>query len=228
MEHYGIYKDTLKACRLFEGIPEKHISGMLTDLSPKLAKYRKGAIIFDPSGISDEFGIVLEGKVFGERVDFTGDRSVAGAIGKGGVFGEILVGGRRKITSITVYAAEDSVTLLFSYERLFCDGVISRPGYGSLIKNLLALIGDQYFTQSSRLYYLSRKTLRSKICAYLTDAADAAGSDSFEIPFNRDELASYLCAERSALSRELSRMRADDLIGYKGKSFRLKKAFPKY
>ena len=88
---------------------------------------------------------------------------------------------------------------------------------------MFMIISGQYFASSDRLYYLSRKSLRLKISAYLTDTA--AGSDTFKIPFNRDELASYLCTDRSALSRELSRMRSDGLIDFKGKSFRLLKGF---
>lgn len=223
MEIYRRYMEIIRKCRLFDGISEPDILLIFEILAPRPESHKKGNVIFSPSDMRDEFGIVLEGMVFGERVDFTGERSVAGAIKKGGVFGELLAGAHGRRPSITVFAAEESLVLLFSFDRLLGGAVRNSPGYDRLIKNMFLIISGQYFAQSDRLYYLSRKSLRMKISAYLTDAAAFAGHGEFSIPFNRDELASYLCAERSALSRELSKMRSDGLIDYRGKNFRLLK-----
>ena len=221
MELYSRHIDIIKACLLFDGISERNILDILGCMSPRFESYKKGEIIFFPSKINDEFGIVITGMVFGERVDFTGNRSVAGAISKKGVFGEILVSGQRKSPSITIYAAEDSHVLLLSFQQLLNGDTKNCAGYDRLIKNMFLIISEQYFAQNDRLYYLTRKTLRAKISAYLTDAASASDSDFFNIPYNRDELASYLCADRTALSRELSRMKAEGLIDYSQKSFKL-------
>ena len=67
----------------------------------------------------------------------------------------------------------------------------------------------------------SRRTLRQKLTAYLSDCAVRGGGYVFEIPFTREELASYLAADRSALSRELAAMRRDGLVDFSGRSFRL-------
>ena len=70
-------------------------------------------------------------------------------------------------------------------------------------------------------YLLILKSLRSKLCAYLLGQAKAAGADTFSIPFSRAGLAEYLNCERSALCREISRMRAEGLIETYKNSFKI-------
>ncbi|MFQ9394553.1 MAG: hypothetical protein ACLR2E_11475 [Lachnospiraceae bacterium] len=54
---------------------------------------------------------------------------------------------------------------------------------------------------------ISKKTLREKILAYLSLQAETQHSRYFESPLGRVELAEYLCADRSALTRELAKMK---------------------
>ena len=68
---------------------------------------------------------------------------------------------------------------------------------------------------------LSRRTLREKILAYLSREVQKQKSQYLDIPMGRIELAEYLGADRSALSRELSRMKEDGLIDYDRNTFRL-------
>ena len=69
---------------------------------------------------------------------------------------------------------------------------------------------------------VTKKTLLEKILAYLSQQAQQAGSEYFEIPLGRVELAEYLCADRSALTRELNAMKAEGLLDFDRNMFRLK------
>ena len=68
---------------------------------------------------------------------------------------------------------------------------------------------------------VSKKTLREKILVYLSRQAQQSKKLQFTVPMGRMELAEYLGADRSALSRELSRMKEDGLIDYHKSTFRL-------
>ena len=68
---------------------------------------------------------------------------------------------------------------------------------------------------------VTKKTLREKILAYLSIQAQVQGNRYFEIPLGRVELAEYLCADRSALTRELAKMKEDGLIDYDKNCFRI-------
>ena len=67
--------------------------------------------------------------------------------------------------------------------------------------------------------YLSQRSTREKLLAYLSAQARRTGSASFRIPFDRQQLADYLNVERSALSNELSLMQRDGLIRYEKSHF---------
>ena len=64
-----------------------------------------------------------------------------------------------------------------------------------------------------RVQILSRSTLRAKIITFLSQYAAGQG-DTFTIPFDRQSLATYLGANRTALSRALSSMRRDGILDY--------------
>ena len=77
---------------------------------------------------------------------------------------------------------------------------------------------------SDKMEIISKRTTRDKILSYLMNEAEKKHSDKFEIPFSRNELADYLCVERSAMSRELSKMQRDGLIRFTKKHFELSDA----
>jgi CRP-like cAMP-binding protein len=55
--------------------------------------------------------------------------------------------------------------------------------------------------------------------AYLEYETRYLEEKKITIPFNRTDLANYLDADRSALTRELSRMREDGLIDFEKNTF---------
>ena len=48
--------------------------------------------------------------------------------------------------------------------------------------------------------------------SYFSECAKRAGSNSFLIPYNRQQLADYLNVDRSTMCNELSKMRKDGII----------------
>jgi CRP-like cAMP-binding protein len=69
---------------------------------------------------------------------------------------------------------------------------------------------------------LSRHSLREKVLTYLFYQRQLHRSDSFSIPLNRQELADFLCVDRTSLSSELSRLRREGLLDFERSRFHLK------
>jgi CRP-like cAMP-binding protein len=66
---------------------------------------------------------------------------------------------------------------------------------------------------------LSKRTLQEKILTYLSLIREKNCADTFEIDMNQEQLAQYLCVNRSVLSKELNLMRKNGLIQYQGKCY---------
>lgn len=81
------------------------------------------------------------------------------------------------------------------------------------------LLSHENMRKFYRLAILSQRSLRSRIMMYLTMQAGQRGTKGFHIPFSREELASFLCVNRSALSRELGRLQREGVIQFRGNQF---------
>ena len=90
-----------------------------------------------------------------------------------------------------------------------------------MIKNALRILAEKNLFLDNKLYYISHKTIRDRIQSYLEDQESLHDSNEFEISFNREQLADFLCVDRSALSRELSHMKKEGIIDYKRNWFRV-------
>ena len=72
-----------------------------------------------------------------------------------------------------------------------------------------------------KIEIMARRSTREKLMAYLMFQAKKAGSKSFDIPFDRQELADYLEVDRSGLSAEISKLRKEGIIESNRKHFKL-------
>ena len=72
-----------------------------------------------------------------------------------------------------------------------------------------------------KIRHMTKKTTRARVMSYLSEVAAETGKNTFEIPFNRQEMADYLAVERSALSATLSGMQAEGLITFRKNRFTL-------
>ena len=82
-------------------------------------------------------------------------------------------------------------------------------------------IADKNVQLMEKVKIISKRTLREKILTYFSLQAQLKGSKEFDLPIGRIGLAEYLCADRSALTRELARMKDDGLISFERNHFRL-------
>ena len=120
---------------------------------------------------------------------------------------------------VNVTAAKDTEALLLNIRRVLepCSKVC--PYHVRLVRNLLALCAGKNLQLSRRVLHTGPKSRRKRLLSYFSECIKRTGSYSFEIPYNRQQLADYLSVERSALSNELSIMQRDGLIRYEKNHF---------
>ena len=208
----------LRSTSLFTGIEDDALRVLLSELGAVIRSYGKGEALVQAGMPNRRVGVVLTGCIEAYRPAPGGARVPITRMGPGGVFGDVL-GGSSLDSPVTVVAASSCEVLLVPYERLLLsDG---SAAHQQALQNLVRTISDKYFLLSRRVDLLVLKSLRAKVCAYLLNESERAGSLTFSIPFSRVQLADYLNCDRSALSRELSLMQKDGLLDTFKSSFKL-------
>lgn len=210
----------LKKTDLFADVPEEIIQREILPLG-QLQEFSKGQFLIVPQQRVDRFGIVVSGKVHILHIFANGNYSLMTALSTGEILGADLVCTR---TQLSPYHAAAAVTAQILYLPVT---IITRPGALQedlrlrILSHLLTLISHENMKKEYRIAILSQKGLRERILTYLTMQSSRLQKTTFAISFSREELAAFLCVNRSALSHELSLMQQEGLITFHKNIFSL-------
>lgn len=208
---------------LFRGIEAEDIDAMLSCLSAESKKFQKGQMIYRAGETTDMVGVILSGRVHIFKDDFWGDRSILSEIGLGDIFGETYAELPSVELEVNVMATEDSEILFLNVGKIMTTGSSSCRFHSRLIHNLLAVTAQKNLMLTRKMEYMAQRTIREKLLTYLSAESQRSGSPRFEIPFNRQQLADYLSVDRSAMSRELCRLRDEGVLEFNKNCFELNK-----
>lgn len=197
---------------LFAGIDAADVPGLLVCLQVKAVAYKKGQTVFaegDPSGM---VGIVLSGGVQVAKEDYYGNRSILAQMEPGDMFGESFACAGVAELPVSVSAVEDTRVLLIDCQRITTSCSNACGFHNQMIRNLLRIVAQNNLRMNQKLEILQQRTTREKLMTYLLMHAKRQGSSRFTIPFDRQALADYLGVERSAMSAEISKLRAEGVL----------------
>ncbi len=213
------YNTVLLSTPLFTGFTPAGLNTLLQYLKPQIRLYQKGSVALLAGDDTAQIGFVLTGKLNAEKATAAGDMQQFSKLLPGGVFGDVLAGTRQK-SPVTITAQENSSVLFLPVAPVLNPQKGAPPELTQFLQNMVANTGKKYFALAQRAEIMALPNLRAKIAEYLLLQA-AENGRTFTVPFGRAGLAQYLNCERSALSREIAKMRKEGLIDcYKG-SFKL-------
>jgi len=215
------FVEVLQQCELFNGITKPDLLALLDRLSARQKSFGKNGFIFNAGDKTGLVGIVLSGVVHVIHEDFWGHRKIVSRIESGGMFGESFACVEIKRLPVSVMAVEKTAVLFINIQQILNHPSPASVFYTKLARNFAVLMAKKNITLIRKLENVTQTTTREKLMSYLSEEAKLAGKSTFSIPFNREELANYLSVERSAMSAELSRMRADGLVQYRKNHFQL-------
>jgi len=217
------YYPELLSMPLFCGIEEKDMETMLNCLCAYISEYKKDRYIILCQDEVKVVGIILSGKVQMIREDLWGNKTLLVSMGKGELFGETFSFGEHRKATVSFLASEDAKVLFLSFGHIMQTCSMACKFHHRLIENMVTLIASKNIALMDKVDILSKKTLREKIATYLLQQVGKQDKTYFDIPYGRVQLAEYLCADRSALTRELNTMRDEGLIEYDKNSFHILK-----
>ncbi|MBC2576190.1 Crp/Fnr family transcriptional regulator [Peptostreptococcus canis] len=214
---FNIFRNT----RIFSGINEVELKEMFDWLGYTDKKYLKGETILHAGEQINSMGIIIKGSVNIENNDVWGNKSIFDNVTKGHVFGEVYACTINEVLMVDVVAAEDTEIVFLNLSRLFDNYTYNYTFQDKLLANLLKVMSGKNLNLSRKIAHTSSKGIRGRIVSYLSYMSIKHGNNKFEIPFDRQQLADYLCVDRSALSNELSKMKKEGLLNYKKNKFEI-------
>ena len=206
---------------LFSGISDKDFVKLLTCLEARRKHFQKNEIIFSAGDPIPDTGVLLNGFAQINYEDVFGNRSILGEIGPGELFGEAFSFTNADKLPVSVAARTESDVLLINSRRILHSCPSSCEFHQRLIENMVRILAMKNVSLNKKIRYLSMRSTREKLLAYLSDQASTAESRIFEIPFNRQELADFLCVDRSAMSSELGKLKKEGLLDFHRSKFKL-------
>ena len=207
--------------KLFSELSEPDFSRALGLFSARVATYKKGEILRAMGMPFSTFGLVLSGTVQVFSLDMDGEPQMMANVGAGESFGESLAYLKTEESPVNVIAATDAAVLWLDIATLrarTAEGDAFALAISERFSSVLAL---RALFQNDRIQILSKPKIRDRLVTFLSQCERRSGSRTFIIPFDRASLAVYLGVNRTALSRELAKMKNEGIIDFFRSSFRL-------
>ena len=137
----------------------------------------------------------------------------------GDIFGESYAIRTNCALEVSLYAEQNSTVLYLNVSKMMTLCSRACEFHNQLTRNLLSVLAERNFQLGQKLEHMTKRTTREKLLSYLSSEARRSGSSSFDIPFNRQQLADYLSVDRSAMSNELCHLRDEGLISFQKNHF---------
>lgn len=213
--------EILRKCNLFANIEDDNLISMLGCLGARVDLFDKKYTIFSEGSPAKYIGILLSGSAQIEKIDYYGNRNILSDIKPSEVFAEAFACMGAKSLPISVTANEPCEVMFIDCSRILHTCSKNCEFHQKLIFNLMQELASKTIMFQQKIEIMSSRTTRKKLMTYLMFYAKKVGSNSFDIPFNRQELADYLEVDRSGLSAEISKMKNEGIIESDRKHFKL-------
>ena len=206
---------------LFHGIKQDELNAMLSCIGYHIGTFKKGDIVAFEGDNLKHIGIVMKGSVDMVKEDLWGNKTMLLRMGKDELFGETFACGSDSLSVVTFLVSEDAKILFMPFDRVMHSCTMACQFHHRLIENMVKIIADKNRDLIRKIDVVTKRTIREKLLAYLSIQAQVQNARYFVVPLGRVELAEYLCVDRSALTRELAKMKEDGLIDYDKNCFRI-------
>ena len=211
----------LQNSTLFTGIDYENLKKMWSCLCAREKKFERDSFVFRAGDPIESVYYIVSGSINIIDEDYWGNQSIVETMQKDTLFGEAYVFSSLDNYLVSVVAAEESVILEIAPEKLFETCSKGCVCHSQLVKNTLHILSEKVVRLTEKTMHIMRRTTREKLLSYLSVCARREKSNSIYIPYSRQQLANYLCVDRSALSHELSRLQKQGILRYNKNHFEL-------
>ena len=206
------YLSILRNSPFFKGLTDNEILSIMNCVNATTISKKRDSYIFRAGDITEVMGLVVSGCVLIIQEDIWGHRNILSKCHAGDFFGEPYAASQRAVLNISVVADEDCEIILLNVKRLLITCPTACEHHQKLIRNLVSVLANKILILNDKITHVGKRTTRDKLLSYLSAESIRHSSLSFDIPFDRQQLADYLCIDRAAMSTEISKLQKEGFI----------------
>lgn len=210
-----MFEKSIKNCALFKNLSDDKIADALKILGATERFFKKGESIISTGEEVSFFSLVLSGTVQVFTEDLDGESVLMVNVTAGNTFGESLCFLGKNDSPVCAFATENCRVLMLSCKN------IKQPENAWLYDRFASTLAQRALDMNDRIQVLSKLTIREKLLTLFSQYVHKTGGRTFSIPLSRDGLAAYIGVNRTALSRELSKMQNEKIIEFYKNSFKI-------
>ena len=211
--------DIAKGNPLFQEIAFCDFEPMLQCLSARTVTYKKDDVVLLSGDPVNFVGLILSGSIKILREDVDGDSTILAKLSVSEIFGEVFAFAEIFHSPVTVEATEETEILFIDCNKIITSCSNACHFHTKFIKNMLKMFAHKSLMLNQKIEILSQRTTGDKLLCFFDQQRGVA--NKFTLPFNREEMAAYLCVDRSAMSNELCKMRDEELIRFHRNEFEI-------
>lgn len=207
---------------LFRGIDSEDCRRMITCFNAETRKFRAGSNIADFIRSGEKIGVILSGSAEVIRYDVNGVRTIIEKLGQQGIFGEFFTYTASLGSEVEIVACSDCEILFVKRSELTKRCEKACQCHSRVVENMLELMTEKAISLGERIEVLSQRTIEDKLISFLqiTESKTTEGK-SPQIPFSTTALSDYLCVNRSALQREIAKLKRSGVLTISKRKFKL-------
>ena len=204
---------------LIHGVSEDDFVQICEHYDVHLKHCQVGNKILARDSPKDAVIVVVTGRVYAIQEDYKGKRFIIKTAEAGEALSFTVSKVKNDTLSYSVEAvAKNTKLIMFNVGQLLDPWPTKNPE-ALFLKNLMSFVLSAHYTTYQHLIDLSKRSTREKLIAYLLNTAFDQQSNEITIHLTRQELADYLCVDRSAMSTELGKLKKAGFMDYAGNHF---------
>ena len=216
MPQKGKNMENISKNALFQNVSIESIEKMMPCFDMKKRSFAEKDIIPTVEGTKEYICLLLEGAVSVSRISIDGSLDLLEYMEDTGVFGDAFAFANREDEFITVCEKDCSVLFIEKGQiTKRCSNACQH--HTQVVENLLQLMAGKVVHLTEKVDILSHRSIRGKLMSYFRIQSTKQNNLTFELPFSLLKLANYLCIDRSAMMRELKKMKDDEMIEMDGR-----------
>lgn len=195
---------------IFKDIGTSELEIILRNLGARRITFKKDHIIFSNLAENDLIAVVLSGIASIIKYDYSGNRNIIDNLEYDDVFGKPF---SYTNTDMSVIAASDCEILFLDYTIL----LNNQNEYRKINENINSIVTNRINRLYEKVELLSKRTIKDKLLCYFEIITKKKGRKTFVLPITYLELADYLSIDRSAMMREIKKLKDKKIISVNGK-----------